>query len=670
MGVASNKTKKRLVFTFVIICMLCTALTFRMGWIQIVSGEELATQAAYQQTRDVPIEARRGTIYDRNGNVLAMSAASFTIWARPDQVRQVRGGNEVAIAQQVNSTVASLATILEMDEDRVRQIVTTDRALIRVANNVSREQANRIRDSRLRGIEIAESVSRHYPLGPFAAHVIGGVTDDNVGLFGIERQYDRYLSGVAGRWIKSSDMRGANLGRGIDRYFGASDGLNVILTIDEVIQHYVERAVAETMISTLADSVQAIVMDPRTGDILGMASLPHFDPNFPRTPLDPYEVLRLSYMTDSERVTYWNEVLWRNPLISNVFEPGSTFKIITNAMALEEGVTHPRDASFVCRGTIQVANATIRCWRHWNPHGQQNLIETFGNSCNPAFVVLAQRMGITRFYQYLDLFGLTERTGIDFPGEAFPIVQPRSTAGPVGLATMSFGQGIAITPVQLLSASAVVGNGGMLMQPRLVKALTDSDGNIVQEFEPRIVRQVISENTANEMKLIMEYSVSQLGGGNAAVPGFRVGGKTGTAQRARDGAYIVGEVVGSFIGMAPMDDPKIAVIMIVENPRTAQFGSLTAAPGVRLILQDVLRYLNVQPRFTQEELDRMQRNLTTVPNVTGRSFSEAAGMLGGASLQYTISPAIDNGEDFIITGQFPATGQRMNTGGIVFLYRE
>ena len=669
MGVASNKTKKRLVFTFVIICMLCTALTFRMGWIQIVSGEELATMAAYQQTRDVPIEARRGTIYDRNGNVFAMSAASFTIWARPDQVRRVSGGNEVLMTQQINSTVASLATILEMDEERVRQIVTTDRALIRVANNVSREQANRIRDSRLRGIEIAESVSRHYPLGPFASHIIGGVTDDNVGLFGIERQYDRYLSGVAGRWIKSSDMRGVNLGRGIDRYIGASDGLNVILTIDEVIQHYVERAVAETMEATGADSVQAIVMDPRTGDILGMASLPHFDPNFPRTPLDPYEAELLAELSDSERVAHWNE-MWRNPLISNVFEPGSTFKIITNAMALEEGVTHLRDESFVCRGTIAVANATIRCWRHWNPHGQQNLIEIFGNSCNPAFVALAQRMGLTRFYQYLDLFGLTERTGIDFPGEAFPIIQPRGTAGPVGLATMSFGQGIAITPIQLLSASAVVGNGGMLMQPRLVKALTDSDGNVVQEFEPRIVRQVISENTANEMKLILEYSVSQLGGGNAAVPGFRVGGKTGTAQRARDGVYIQGEVVGSFIGMAPMDDPVVAVIMIVENPRSAQFGSLTAAPGVRLILQDVLRYLNVQPRFTQEELDRMQRSLTTVPDVTGRSFSEAAGMLGGASLQYTISPATDSGEDFLIVGQFPAAGQRMNTGGIVFLYRE
>jgi stage V sporulation protein D (sporulation-specific penicillin-binding protein) len=235
---------------------------------------------------------------------------------------------------------------------------------------------------------------------------------------------------------------------------------------------------------------------------------------------------------------------------------------------------------------------------------------------------------------------------------------------------MSFGQGIAVTPIQLLSASAVIGNDGQLMQPRLVKALTDSDGNVVQEFEPKVLRQVISANTANEMKLIMEYSVSQLGGGNAAVPGFRVGGKTGTAQRARDGVYIRGEVVGSFIGMAPMDDPQIAVLMVVENPRSAQFGSLTAAPGVRLILQDVLRYLNVQPRFTQEELDRMQRNLTTVPNVTGRSFSEAAGMLGGASLQYTVSPATDSGEDFIIVGQFPPAGQRINTDGIVFLYRE
>ena len=669
MAAASNGTRIRLIVIFMFICVFCLLLTFRLGWIQIVSGEELAIMAAHQQTRDVPIEARRGTIYDRNGNVLAMSAASFTIWVRPDEVRRVRGGNEELSRQQVNNTAETLATILDMDQERVHEIITQNRALIRVASNVKREEANEIRQARLRGIEITEGVSRHYPLGAFAAHILGGVTDDNNGLFGIELRYDRYLSGVPGRWIKNTDMRGANLGRGVERYFGADDGLNIVLTIDEVIQHYVERALENVWETTSADRVTSIVMDPRTGDILAMASLPHFDPNNPRVPLCPYEAALVAEMSSGDQIAHWNS-MWRNPAFSDVFEPGSTFKIITNAMALEENVTHLRDTSFVCRGTINVSGSTIRCWRHFNPHGQQNLIETFGNSCNPAFVALAQRLGLTRFYKYLELFGLTERTGIDFPGEASPLVQNRSTAGPVGLATMSFGQGIAITPLQLLSASAVVGNDGKLMQPRLVKALTDSEGNIVQEFEPRVVRQVISENTAAEMKLILEYSVSQLGGGNAAVPGFRVGGKTGTAQRARYGVYIRGEVVGSFIGMAPMDDPQIAVLMVVENPRSAQFGSLTAAPGVRLILEDVLRYLNVQPRFTQEELDRMQRNKTTVPDVVGQSFSEAAGMIGGAELEYTVAPARSLYEDFLITGQFPQAGTSISTGGMVFLYWE
>jgi len=669
MASTSNGTKIRLIIIFIFICVFCLGLTFRLGWIQIVSGEELAQIAAHQQTRDVPVEARRGTIYDRNGNVLAMSAASFTIWARPDEVRRVRGGNEAASELQVNNTVASLAAILDMEEERVHQIVTQNRALIRVANNVNREQANQIRESRLRGIEIVEGVSRHYPLGAFAAHVIGGVSDDNNGLFGIELQYDRYLSGVPGRWIKNTDMRGANLGRGIERYFSANDGLNVVLTIDEVIQHYVERTIASVKETTQADRVMSLVMDPRTGDVLAMAAYPHFDLNNPRVPLDPYEAALVAEMSEEERISHWNN-MWRNPLVSNVYEPGSTFKVITSAMALEENVSHLRDASFHCRGSLTIGRTTLRCWRHFNPHGQQNFVEIFGNSCNPAFMVLAQRLGIERFYKYLDLFGMTERTGIDFPGEAFPLVQNRATAGPIGLATMSFGQGIATTPIQLLNAASVVGNGGRLMQPRLVKALTDSDGNIVQEFEPRVIRQVISENTAAEMKLVLEYSVSQLGGRNAAVPGFRVGGKTGTAQRAEGGVYVRGQVIGSFIGMAPMDDPQVAILMIVENPRTAQFGSLTAAPGVRMVLEDVLRYLNVQPRFTQEELDRMQRNLTTVPNVTGHSFSVAAGMLGGSSLEYALAPAREVYEDFIITGQFPQPGERISTGGLVFLYWE
>jgi len=664
----TNTTKRRLVFTFIAICVLCTLLTFRLGWIQIVNGEEYSRMAREQQTRDVPIEAKRGRIYDRNGTVLAMSAATFSIWVRPDAVRSTRHNDEALSIAQVNHTAAELARALDMDEERVHELITQNRALIRVARNVNKETADMIRAKRLRGIEIAEGVQRHYPLGAFAAHLLGSVTDDNTGLSGIELRYNRYLSGVPGRWIKNTDIRGNRLSHGIERYFRAEDGFNVILTIDEVIQHYVEKTLVTVKENTRADRVMSIVMDPRTGDILAMATYPDFDPNNPRVPLDPEQAAHVEQLPESEQLEYWNR-MWRNFNVSDVYEPGSTFKIFTTAMALEENVSHLQDR-FVCTGSLNVSGTTLRCWRHARPHGSQNFIEIFGNSCNPAFIQLAQRLGADRFYKYLELFGLTERTGIDFPGEGFPILQNRATVGPVGLATMSYGQGIAVTPIQLLTAAATIGNGGRLMQPRLVKALTDSNGNVVEQFDTRVIRQVVSEQTAAEMSLILEYSVSALGGGNAGVPGFRVGGKTGTANKAYGGVYLQHHVYASFIGLAPMDDPQIAILLIVDNPQGVRFASQTAAPGVRQILSDTLRYLNIQPQFTQSELEQMNSRMTTVPNVTGRNFSEAIGMLGGATLGYTVSPAHDNGEDFVVAAQYPRAGARVHVGGTVFIYKE
>ena len=668
MASTSNQTRRRLVFTFITICMLCSLLTFRLGWIQIVNGETLSRMATEQQTRDVPIEAKRGVIYDRNGKVLAMSAATFSIWARPDVVRSTRNNDAASSAAQVNNTAAELAQILDMEEERVHQLITQNRALIRVAKHVDKEEADMIRDKRLRGIEIAEDVKRYYPLGDFAAHLLGSVTDDNNGLSGIELRYNRYLSGVPGRWIKNADRTGNRLSYGVERYFQAEDGLNIVLTIDEVIQHYVEKALVTVMEDTGADRVMCLMMDPKTGDVLAMAVLPDFDLNNPRAPLDPAEAEHLEMLSESERVNYWNR-MWRNPLVSDVYEPGSTFKILTAAMAVEENVVSSKDR-FVCTGTTTVAGNILRCWRHTRPHGVQNMTEIFGNSCNPAFVTLAQRLGESRYYQYLELFGMSERTGIDFPGEGLSILQNRRTAGPVGLATMSYGQGIAVTPIQLLTAVSTIGNEGKLMQPRLVKALTDSDGEIVEEFDTRVIRQVLSKDTAAELSLMMEYSVSNLGGGNAKVPGFRVGGKTGTAQKAFGGRYLEDNVDASFIGMAPMDDPKVAILLVVDNPKGVKFGSLTAAPGVKQILSDTLRYLNVQPVYTSEELEQINKGMATVPNVTGKSYADVIGILGGVSLQYVIAPIHDSGEDFIVIDQYPKAGEKVNTGGTVFIYKE
>jgi len=665
MQATPNKMKKRLILIFAIVCLVTVALCFRVGWIQIVNGAEYSKEATEQQTRDVPIPAKRGTIVDRNGHELAVSAVTFSVWATPGSVRS--GNTDEKRSANVDKVVNTLSEILQMDIEEVRALVTKNVSLVKVAKYQDKETVDKIRDAGLPGIQIAEDVKRYYPHGTFASHVLGSVTDDNNGLAGLELRYNQYLAGVPGRWIKNTDVVGNGLSYGTEKYYQAEDGLSIQLTIDEVIQHYIEKSIETVQANTEADRVMCLMMNPKTGEILGMAMTPEYDPNNPRVPLDEAQATYVSGLSDTDKLAYWN-VMWRNPMISDVYEPGSTFKLLTTSMALEEGVTSLSDR-FVCTHNYNVAGTMLHCWKS-TPHGAQNLVEAVGNSCNPVFIQLAQRMGEETYYQYLGLFGLPGKTGIDFPGEGLAILQPRETAGPVGLATMAYGQGIALTPIQMLTAISALGNGGKLLQPRFVKALVDSDGNVVEKFDTKVIRQVISEETAAEMCLIMESVVAEGGGGNAKVDGYRVGGKTGTASKVINGTYADGAYYSSFVGMAPMDDPQVAILLIVDTPKGSIFGSTTAAPGVQQILSDTLRYLNIEPTYTQEELAQIESKLSIVPNVKGDSFSEAIGKLGGVSLTYTVSPAMESNEDFIVVDQYPKAGEKLNTGGSVYLYRE
>jgi len=664
MSPTTNRNKRRLVFVFIVSCILCVGLAFRVGWIQVVASERYAKMAVEQQTRDVPIPAKRGVIYDRNGKELAISAVTNSIWARPGVVKNSTDPEQAQA--NLDKAASVLAEILEMDKTKILETISRNQSLVKVAKYVDKERADRIREAGLKGIEIAEDVKRYYPMGTFMAHLLGSTTDDNRGLSGIELKYDKYLSGIPGRWIKNTDRDGDSLSYGVEKYFQAENGLNLVLTVDEVIQHYVEKALDTVQANTQADRVMSIVMDPKTGDILAMGVTPDFDPNNPRVPTDPEEAAYVESLSDKEKLDYWNK-MWRNPLISDTYEPGSTFKLLTTAIALEEGVTTLND-KFVCTGSIMVGGEKLKCWRYYNPHGQQDLVKAVGNSCNPVFVQLAQRTGYEKYFDYLELFGLREKTGIDFPGEGFAILQNEETAGPVGLATMSYGQGIAVTPIQLITAVSALGNEGKLMQPRIVKELRDENGNVIQTFDTKVVRQVVSKKTAEEMCLIMEAVVGEGGGGTAKIPGYRIGGKTGTANKVKGGVYTE-ETFSSFIGMAPMDDPKIAILLIVDNPKGVKFGSQTAAPGVKLVLEETLRYMNIQPSYSEEEKLVMESGYTTIPDVVGQSLSEAIGILGGASLNYTVSPADESGEDFTIVDQYPKPGEKMQKGGTVCLYR-
>ena len=658
------QSKKRILIAFGVLFIMLAALCLRLGWIQIVKGSEYSKMATEQQTRDVPIEAKRGVIYDTNGNELAVSATCYSVWARPGSI--ATGESDVEKEKNIDDTAEALAEVLGKDKDEIRELITKEQVLVKVDKYLDKDTADKIRNLELTGIEIAEDVKRYYPNGSFLAHTLGSVTDDNTGLSGLELQYNQYLSGVEGRWIKNTDISGNSLAYGEDKYYEAEDGLGLVLTIDETIQHYVEKSIATTQENTGADRVVAIMMDVETGDILAIAQTPEFNPNDAKTPLDESEQKKLAEMSDSEKMTYWNS-MWRNFLICDAYEPGSTFKLLTTAMSLEEGLTSSEE-TFTCTGSINVSGTTLRCWRYQNPHGTQTLEEAVGNSCNPVFATLAQRLGIDTFYDYLETFGITEKTGIDFPGEGTSILQNEETAGPVGIATMGYGQGVAVTPIQLITAISSLGNEGKLMQPRLVKALVDEDGNTVKEFDTKVVRQTVSQSTAEEMCSIMEYVVSDGGAGTAKVEGYRVGGKTGTANKAENGGYS-SETYSSFIGMAPMDDPQIAVLVIVDNPKGVKYGSVTAAPCAKLILEDTLRYLDLQPQYTKEEKKALNENQVTVPDLTGEGLEDAIGILGGLSLEYKASGGTQD-EDFIVQDQYPKAGTKIEKGGTVYLYRK
>ena len=616
-----------------------------------------------QQTRDTPIEAERGSIYDTNGNELAVSVTCYTIWARPTDVKS--GKTEKEKNTKIENVAKTLSENLGMEYEEVQKLITKEQSIVKIKKGVDKDVADKIRDAKLPGIEIAEDSKRDYPLGAFASHTIGSVTDDNTGLSGLELQYNTYLSGVAGRWINYTDTSGNRLSYGEEKYYQAEDGYSVVTTLDQVIQHYTEKALDQVMEKTSADRVMAIVMDPKTGDILSMAQTPDFDLNNPKEPTSDTEKKKLAAMSDSDKVSYWNK-MWRNSLISDVYEPGSTFKLLTTAIALEEGAATP-NSTYNCTGSVNVAGQTIHCWRTGRPHGHQNLQEAVGNSCNPVFVQLATKVGIDKFYDHLGTFGITGTTGIDFPGETTALLQGKEDAGPVGLATIGFGQGIAVTPIQLITAVCSFGNEGKLMKPRLVKELKDSDGNTVKTFDTEVVRQTVSKETADEMCEIMSFVVDSGGGGTFKIDGYNVGGKTGTANKPKAGKYS-DETYSSCIAMAPMDDPKVAVLLIVDNPKGVKYGGVVAGPGAKQILSDTLRYMNVSP--SKESQEKSDSEKIEIPDVAGLNASEAIGILEGKGLSYDMDEDVAAKEDFIVSEQYPAAGTKVKKGSKIYLYND
>jgi stage V sporulation protein D (sporulation-specific penicillin-binding protein) len=608
-------SKKRLVIVLTLACAVFFMLIFRTGYLQIIKGDWLTEKALDQQTRDIPIEPKRGTIYDRNMKELAVSVTKYTVWAKPVEVKEKEKSAKV-ISKLIGQEY----------EETLKLLKRKDMALVKVKRWVDDEVAEQIRDAKLPGIWVAEDNQRYYPYGNFAPYVIGHTSDDATGIAGIEMEYDKHLKGQPGRLIVSTDASGREIPHGMEKYYEPVQGNGLVLTIDEIIQHYTEKAVQKAYELNNAKRVTAIAIDPKTGDVLSMASKPDYDPNQSRTPIYPYYEEELEKYKDKDKVKGYFS-MWRNPAVSDTYEPGSTFKLITSAASLEEGVIKEGE-KFVCKGSVMVGGRKIKCWRHYRPHGEQEFKQGVQNSCNPVFVELGQRLGVSKLYDYIEGFGFMDTTKLDLPGEAKGILYNEKNVGPVELATISFGQSISVTPMQLITAIGAIANDGKLMEPRVVKELVDNQGNVTETIKPKVVRQVISEDTSKKMMEISESVVSEGSGNKAYIPGYRIGGKTGTAQKVIDGKYAQGKYICSFVGIAPTDDPQIVVLAIVDEPTGVQaFGSSTAGPIVKEIMNDSLKYLGVEPKYTEEEKKEFEKEKVKVPNIIDLNIDDALKVL-------------------------------------------
>ena len=570
------RSKKRLVLVLVCACTLFLVLIVRTCYLQLIKGEWLSTKASEQQTREIPVESKRGTIYDRNMKEMAVSVTKYTIWCKPVEVKDKKEA-----AKKISEIVK------DKDYDEILKLLSkTNQALVRIQRWVDDDVADKIQNASIPGIWISEDPQRYYPYGNFAPYVLGHTSSDGEGVTGIELQYNKELKGQDGKLIVSTDASGREINQGVEQYYEAVQGNGIVLTIDEVIQSYAEKAAQRAYELNNAKRVKIIAMDPKTGDVLAMASKPDYDPNQPTKAIYPYFEELLDSYDDDKKINAYYE-MWRNTLISDTYEPGSTFKLVTATSSVEENVIKPNE-KFTCTGSVTVEGRRIKCWRSYRPHGSETFEQAVQNSCNPVFVELGKRLGVSRLYDYIEAFGLTSKTGIDLTGEANSILYKEKDVGPVELATISFGQSISVTPIQLITAVSSIANDGKLMQPRLVKAYTDNEGNITKEVEPKTVRQVVSKETSQKMLKVMESVVTDGGGKIAYLPGYRLGGKTGTAQKVIDGQYAQGKYICSFISVAPVDDPQIVVLAIVDEPTdVVAFGSTTAGPIIKEVMSQV-----------------------------------------------------------------------------------
>jgi len=637
--------RKRIAFLFLCVSAFLVILIIRLGFVQLSQGADLRKKADDSHFRGVPVAPKRGNIEDRQGNVLAMSVSSETVYAIPAEVRQSGRAKEMAL---------TLSQLLGQSVADVEGHITKRTALEYIQKQVKPEVAAQIRALALPGIGTTEDSQRYYPFATLASHIIGFAGIDNQGLEGIELTRESELKGIPGSILQEFSANGIPLPQAEHQYLAPKQGNTVRLTIDKNIQAFAERELQKLMSGQgvnmngqVPKNASILVMDPSTGEMLALASAPAFDPNHYQES-DP-----------SAR---------RNIAIQNGYEPGSTFKIITLAAALEEKKIKPTE-HFFDKGAYTVLGKNVRCWKAGG-HGDQTFIQVAENSCNPGFVEMGQRLGMDAFYKYLLDFGFGRKTGIEMSGEAVGILANKKKATALDLATMSIGQTNNVTPIQLLTAVSAVANGGTLVKPQLVKEVVGSSGRIVTPFTKEEVRRVISEDTSKLEREILESVVTNGTGRRSFLPGYRVAGKTGTAQKVANGGYIQGEYVASFVAFAPADKPRLAMLAVIDG--VPFYGGVVAAPVLQSVMLDSLRYLGIQPDTSAPmtpgtPLPGLEfspiKKATAVPSVLGLSLTEAEKVLTGAGFK-----AVTEGQGEMVLDQIPHGDAQVEAGSSVLLY--
>ncbi len=629
--------KKRLFVALGGIAFIFILLIIRLFWIQIIDGKRLSEMAQEQQTQDTSLSAARGTITDTNGVVLAQSGTAYKVLLNPYQLSRKQ--------EDLPRIVRELSDILDLDSEYVMKQATKKNSNdvyykeVILKRQVEREVVDEIKSRMLgSGVYTAIDSKRYYPEGSLFSQLLGFTTVDGTGQAGLEQKYNKYLAGENGRMITETDANHKAIAYGSQEILDPEDGYDIKLTTDSVVESFLEKALKEALEVNKAETAQGIIMSCKTGRIIAMSTQPDFDPNDP----------------PRSNVAALN-ALSRNRIVADAYEPGSTFKIVTLSAALDSGkVTSANE--YDCGGSYTVNGERIKCWKSGG-HGQETLKKAVQNSCNPAFMQMALSMGKSTFYDYIYAFGFGSSTGSGISGETSGIVTHEKYITENNLARIGFGQSIAVTPIQLCTAVCAAVNGGELMQPYVVDSIVNKDGRVILKNEPTMVRRVIGESTSAQVREILESVVSEGSGKNASIPGYRVGGKTGTAQKYEDGKIASGKLIASFIGFAPADDPEYVCLILVDEPKVGTiFGSTVAAPYVKQVMEETLRHYGYLPT---ENADTV-----SVPDLTGMTILEAKALLKEAGLYAEFQ---DNEED-MVTAQVPATNEVVQRGTDVLLY--